>query len=174
MVTRTRQPRLGPVFNSASVAITDEDDTISAFGVVSVLPGDCISYSTAADTAMMQVVADLIAGLTSPIGTGVAGNGTLVLGTSSLSGATGVLATLTIQTTVTSSVSGGILTIPFVVSNATIAANGTLAKAEIRDPSGTPVVVDLTVGASGANINVSTTTVSAGDVIVISSAMIEE
>lgn len=93
-----------------------------------------------------------------------AGAGQLVIGTSALSGATGVLATVTLTgnppftlgdisaTTVATLVVGGGL-------SATPSASGTAAAAEFRDSGGTTVISGLTVGAS-PSFDVQVTTVS--------------
>lgn len=130
------------------------------------------TYSSALKTARMQRVADRIAGLTDATATGSASTGTLVIGTSSLSGATGVLATFTITTAVTSGVSGSVLTIPLSASTVTASATGTAALAEIRNNGGTVVVSGLTVGAGSGDVNLNATSITSGGNVTITSATI--
>lgn len=130
------------------------------------------TYSSALKTARMQRVADRIAGLTDATATGSPTTGTLVVGTSSLSGATGVLATFTITTAVTSGVSGSVLTIPFSASTVTASATGTAALAEIRNNSGTVIVSGLTVGAGSGDINLNSTSITSGGNVTLTSATI--
>lgn len=119
-----------------------------------------VTYSTTLKTNRMQLVADLIAGKTAAASTGVASAGNLVIGTSALSGATGVLVTVPLPTA-PFTIAGAVATlagVPLTVN--TPAANGTAAKAELRDNAGNVIVSGLTVGTSGADIIVNTTTVS--------------
>ncbi len=51
-------------------------------------------------------------------------------------------------------------------------ASGTAAAARIRDSSGVDVVTGLTVGTTGAIINLDTTTITAGQQVQITSATI--
>lgn len=129
-----------------------------------------VNYNAAVKTQRMQDVADAIASKTYAAATGTATTGTLVIGTSSLSGATGVLATFTITTAVTSGVSGSTLTIPLAASSVTASDTGTAAKAEIRNNAGTVVVGGLTVGTSGADVNLNATSIASGQTVTISSA----
>ena len=110
------------------------------------------TYNTAAGNAR------LVAGLTAAVpGQSVDGQGSpglLVIGTNALSGATGVLATITLQ-------------LPsFTISNkvATLAGTplttlATAAKAELRDSSSNTIISGLTVGVSGTDITVNNTSV---------------
>jgi hypothetical protein len=83
----------------------------------------------------------------------------LVLGTSALSGATGVLATETLPATA-GTVSGSVLTFSSTPYSVAAAAAGTLAKAELRTSADAVIISGLTVGTSGADIIVDTTTIS--------------
>lgn len=130
-----------------------------------------VTYSTALKSNRMQLVADLIAGKTVASSTGTATAGSLVVGTSSLSGATGVLATFTLGTT-PGTVSSGVLTISGTPLTATASATGTAAKAEFRDNSGNVIVSGLTVGTSGADIIINATAISAGQTVTLSSGSI--
>jgi hypothetical protein len=129
-----------------------------------------VTYSSALKTNRMQDVADLIASKTIAAATGTATAGSLVIGTSGLSGATGVLATFAITTAVVSGVSGSVLTIPFTASTVTASASGTAALAELRNNAGTVICSGLTVGTSGTDVILNSTSITSGGNVTISSA----
>lgn len=130
-----------------------------------------VTYSTALKSNRMQLVADLIAGKTVASSTGTATAGSLVIGTSALSGATGVLATFTLGTT-PGTVSSGVFTVSGTPLTATAAATGTAAKAEFRDNSGNVIVTGLTVGTSASDIIINATAISTGQTVTLSSGTI--
>lgn len=105
--------------------------------------------------------------------TALGASGKLVLGTSALSGATGVLATIPLAST-PGTVSAGVLTLSGLPLSASVSAAGTLAKAELRDGSDVVVATGITVGTSAADIIVGTTTVVTGNVAAITAATITE
>ena len=72
-------------------------------------------------------------------------------------------------------VAGGVLTFG-AVGNATAGATGgTAAIARLFKTDGTTMVIDgLTVGVTGANINITNTTIAPGDVVTTTSATITE
>jgi hypothetical protein len=119
-----------------------------------------VNYSGTLKTNRMQLVADLIASKTiaSPISTGAGSAGSLVIGTSSLAGATGVLATIPLQNPA-ATVSGSVMTISGVPLTANASAGGTAALAELRNNAGTAIVSGLTVGTSASDVIVTTVTV---------------
>lgn len=119
----------------------------------------------------MQLVADLIAGKTQASSTGTATAGTIVIGTSALSGATGVLVSFTLGTT-PGTVSSGVLTISGTPLTATASGTGTAAKAELRDNAGNVIVSGLTVGTSSADIIINATAISSGQSVTLSSGTI--
>ena len=122
-----------------------------------------VNYSSTVKDARLQVVADAIdAG---------SGDGVMVIGTSALSGATGVLATVALDKPC-ASVSGGVLTLSGLPNSATASADGTAAKAELRDSAGTVIVSGLTVGTSGADITINATAISSGQTVEIDSGTI--
>lgn len=127
-----------------------------------------VVYSSTLKTNRMQLIADLVAGLVAAASTGSRSAGNLVIGTSLLAGATGVLAILPLSTT-PGTVSGSVLTLAGTPS-ATASASGTAAKAEIRDNSGNVIVSGLTVGTSGTDIIIGSTTVSSGETVTCTSA----
>jgi hypothetical protein len=132
-----------------------------------------VTYSTTLKNNRMQLVADLIDGKTAAASTGSVTSGLLVIGTSALSGATGVLATITLDATTCGSVSGGVLTFDTTPAlSATASAGGTAAKAEFRTSGGTVIVSGLTVGTSGSDINLNSTTISASQTVTITSGTI--
>ena len=99
--------------------------------------------------------------------------GTLVIGTSALSGATGVLATVTLPTT-PASVTGDVLTLLGVPLTATASATGTAAKAELRDNAGNAIVTGLTVTASGGggDVIISSVAITSGQTVQVNSGTI--
>jgi hypothetical protein len=97
--------------------------------------------------------------------------GTLVIGTSALSGSTGVLATITLDTT-PATVSGNVLTISGLPKSATASNSGTAALAELRNNAGTVIVSGLTVGTSGTDIIISNTTITSGQTVQVTSGTI--
>lgn len=127
-----------------------------------------VVYSSTLKSKRMQLVADLIAGKTAAASTGTATAGNLVIGTSALSGATGVLATVALSTTPFTE-SGGVLTLQGTPLTATASATGTAAKAEIRDNAGNVIVSGLTVGTSSADVIVGTTAITSGQTVSVSS-----
>lgn len=117
--------------------------------------------STVKDNRMTQVLNAIDGG---------AGPGTLEIGTA---GFGSVLAILTLADPC-GTVSGGVLTFDTTPAIEDAAANaaGTAAEARIKDSTGTIVVSGLTVGTSGANINLNKTNIAVDDVVQITSATI--
>lgn len=130
-----------------------------------------VTYSATLKTNRMQLVSDLIAGKVAAASTGTASAGTIVVGTSALSGSTGLLVTFTLNTT-PGTVSGAVLTISGTPLTATASGTGTAAKGEIRDNAGNVIVSGLTVGTSGADIIINATAISVGQFVTLSSATI--
>ncbi len=128
-------------------------------------------YSTSLATARLQAVADLIAGKTIAAATGAGSAGKLVIGDSTLNGATGVLATIDLQNPA-ATVSGRTLTVAGVPLSATASGTGTAAKAELRDNAGNVIVDGLTVGTSGADIIIASTSIAANQTVQLVSATI--
>lgn len=121
-----------------------------------------VTYNAALKTTRMQDVVNAIdAG---------AGPGTLEIGTA---GMASVLAILTLADPC-GTVSGSVLTFDTTPAIEDAAANaaGTAAEARIKDSGGTIVVSGLTVGTSGANINLNKTNIAVDDVVQITSATI--
>lgn len=97
--------------------------------------------------------------------------GSLVIGTADLSGATGVLATIPLNTT-PGTVSGDTLTIAGLPKSVTATASGTAAKAELRNNAGVVVVSGLTVGQASADIIVSGTVIASGQLFQVTGGTI--
>jgi hypothetical protein len=129
-----------------------------------------MNYSATLKTNRMQLVADLIAGKVAAASSGSATAGSLVIGTSALSGATGVLATATLNTT-PASIAGSVFTLTLPLS-ATASATGTPALAELRDNAGNVIVSGLTVGTSSADVILSVATITSGISLTIVSGTI--
>ena len=101
--------------------------------------------------------------------TAIGATGVLQIGTT---GMASVLATIPLSNPA-GTVSGGVLTFSAPISDTSADATGTAAEARIRtDAGGTDVVTGLTVGTSGANINLSSVGINTGDTVTITSATI--
>ncbi len=95
------------------------------------------------------------------------GAGTLEIGTS---GMASVLAIITLGDPC-GTVSGDVLTFSgFPRSDTSADATGTAAEARIKESGGTSVVTGLTVGTSGANINLNSVAIQSGATVTITSA----
>lgn len=130
-----------------------------------------VDYSATVEGDRAQAVLDRVQGKTPAAATGSATAGSLVIGTSALSGATGVLATIPLTTTGFTR-SGGVLTLHGVPLSVAASASGTAAKAEIRDNAGTVIVSGLTVGTSGTDIILGTVTITSGVTVIVTSGTI--
>jgi hypothetical protein len=130
-----------------------------------------VTYASTLKTNRMQLVADLIATKVAAASTGTATAGSLVIGTSALSGATGVLATITLSAT-PGTVSGNIFTLSGVPLSATASATGTAALAEFRNNAGTVIVSGLTVATSGGDITINSTAISSGQTVQVTAGTI--
>jgi hypothetical protein len=130
------------------------------------------SYSSTLQGDRMQLVIDRIAGKTPAASTGTGTAGQLVIGTSALSGATGVLATIALATAPFTR-SGNVITLAGVPISATASASGTAAKAEFRDNSGTTWINNtLTVGTSGTDIVLNSTSITSGQTVTVTAGTI--
>lgn len=118
-----------------------------------------VTYATDVKTDRMQAVVDQI-----DAGTGA---GKLEIGTSGMST---VLATITLSDP-SGTVSGAVLTFSGTpLSDSSADASGTAAAARIRDSDNNDVVTGLTVGTSGTDIILDSTSITAGQTVTISSA----
>lgn len=131
-----------------------------------------VTYNATLKTNRLNLVVNALGTAAAPTitTTGVSA-GTLVIGTSALSGATGVLATIALPVT-PATVSGNVLTIAGVPLTATASATGTAALAELRNNAGTTIVSGLTVGTSGTDIIINSTAISSGQTVQLTSGTI--
>ncbi len=123
-----------------------------------------VTYTTAVKTARMTAVRDAIDG------GGAAGR--LEIGTA---GMASILATITLgySGASTGTVTNGVLTLAGFPRSDTSADNsGTAAAARIRTSAGTDIVTGLTVGTSGADINLDSVAITAGQQVTLTSATI--
>lgn len=120
-----------------------------------------ITYVNDVKDDRMQVVIDAIdAG---------SGAGKLVIGTSALSGATGVLVEVELDDPCATT-SAGVLTFAGLPKSGTATDTGTAAKAELRDSDDNVVASGLTVGTAGTDIILNTTAISTGLTVQITAA----
>ncbi len=127
-----------------------------------------VNYSATLKTNRMQLVADLIASKVAAASTGTASAGYIVVGTSALSGLTGILVSFTLPAT-PGTVAGSVLTISGTPLTSTAGATGTAALAEIRNNAGTVIVSGLTVGTSGTDIIINAAAISTGQSVTLTS-----
>lgn len=121
-----------------------------------------VTYTTAVKNARMDAVAAQI--------DGGAGAGKLQIGTTAMGT---VLAEITLDDPCAAAASGGVLTFSgFPKSDTSANATGTAAAARIVDSTGTSVVTGLTVGTSASDINLDSTSITAGQTVTINSATI--
>jgi hypothetical protein len=131
-----------------------------------------VTYRTGLRTNRLNLVVNELGTAAAPtIATTGVSAGTLVIGTSALSGATGVLATIPLSTT-PATVSGDVLTLSGVPLSATASATGTAALAELRNNAGTVIVGGLTVGTTATNIIISNTAITSGQTVQVTSGTI--
>lgn len=109
-----------------------------------------VNYASSLKTTRMEAVRDAI--------DSGAGNATLEIATSAFAS---VLLTFTLSDPA-STVAGSVLTLAGLPKTATASAGGTAAVARIKDPGGTVVVNNLTVGTSGTDLIISNTTITNG------------
>lgn len=121
-----------------------------------------VTYTTAVKNARMDAVAAQI--------DGGAGAGKLEIGTAAMAS---VLATITLGDPCASAAASGVLTLSgFPRSDTSADASGTAAAARIRDSNNTDIITGLTVGTSGSDINLDSTSITAGQTVTITSATI--
>ena len=120
-----------------------------------------ISYSSTLKNTRMDAIT-----------TAIGATGKLVIGTSSLSGATGVLATITLGASAFGAAAAGVLTMSGLPLSAVAGATGTAAKAELRTSADAVVATALTVGTSASDIIVGTTSINSGNTVQVTAATI--
>lgn len=117
-----------------------------------------VTYSTAVKNARLNAVTTQI---------GAAGKLEICS-----AGYASVLATIALANPAAPGASGGVLTFTMPQSDASADATGTAAVARIRDGSNNDIVTGLTVGTSGSDINLDSTSITAGQTVTINSAAI--
>jgi hypothetical protein len=132
-----------------------------------------VNYAATLKTNRLQDVLDTLGSKTITAATGTFSAGQIVIGTGALSGATGVLATVPTKAT-PGSVSGSVLTIDCTGGGLTVnaSATGTAALAELRNNAGTMVASGLTVGTSGTDIILNSTSITSGQAVTITAGTI--
>lgn len=132
-----------------------------------------VNYSATLKTNRMQLVSDLIASKTQAASTGSATAGQLVIGTSALSGGTGVLVTFALNTNPLT-VSGAVasLNAASLPLSQNASATGTAAKAEFRTNGGSTIVDGLTVGTSATDIILNSTSITSGQNVSVTAGTI--
>lgn len=123
-----------------------------------------VIYANAVKDNRLNVVNDAVNSKTYAAGSGAGSAGQLVIGTSALSGVTGVLATIALPNPAFTEGSQ-VLTLAGVPLSVAASASGTAAKAEIRNNAGTTVVSGLTVGTSASDFIIGTTTITSGGTV---------
>lgn len=103
----------------------------------------------------------------SAVVTDIGATGKLVIGTA---GMASILATINLAATA-GTVSNGVLTFSGTPLSATAGNTGTAAEAKITDGTN-DIITGLTVGTSGANVNISSVSINSGDTVTINSASI--
>lgn len=88
--------------------------------------------------------------------------------------ATTQLAELTLNATFAPAASGGVLTLNSITGDTSADATGTASWARILKSDGTTIVLDCSVGTSGADINLNTTSLVTGAAVNVTSATITE
>lgn len=116
-----------------------------------------VTYATSVKTARMQAVAN-------EIDAGV-GAGTLEIGTTAM----GTVLAVFQLVEPCGTVANGVLTLDFDpdISDTSANATGTAAAAQIKDGSGTAVITGLTVGTSGTDIVLDSTSITAGQTVTL-------
>lgn len=121
-----------------------------------------VTYSTTLKTARMQAVIDAI--------DGGAGAGTLEIGTT---GMASVLAVLTLADPC-GTAAAGVLTFDFDpdISDTSADNTGVAAAAQIKDSNGSVIISGLTVGTSGTDIVLDSTSITGGQTVTLTSGSI--
>lgn len=119
-----------------------------------------VTYTTAVKTARMTAVRDAIDGGSAA--------GYIEIGTAGMST---VLATIPL-TDPCGTVSNGVLTFTMPHSDTSADNTGTAAAARIRASNATDVVTGLTVGTSGADINLDSVNITAGQTVTLTAGSI--
>lgn len=115
-----------------------------------------VVYNNTVKDDRLQVVEDALDAASTPA--------KFVIGTSSLSGATGVLVEIELDQPA-GAVASQVLTLSDLPREAVAAAGGTAAKAELRDGDDTTIVSGLTVATSAADVIINSVTITMGQTV---------
>lgn len=88
--------------------------------------------------------------------------------------ATTLLAELTLGSTFAPAASGGVLTLNAITGDTSADATGTATWARVFKSDGTTICFDMSVGTSGADLNLTTTSIVSGAAVNVTSATITE
>lgn len=88
--------------------------------------------------------------------------------------ATTILAELTCNATFAGAAASGVLTLNAITQDTSANATGTATWARLFKADGTTIVMDLSVGTSGADINLNTVAIVTGAIVSVTSATITE
>jgi hypothetical protein len=130
-----------------------------------------VTYDSAVKSKRMQSVIDRVDGKTYVASTGSATAGKLVIGTSALSGATGVLVEIPLPVP-SFTESGGVIILQGMPLSADAAASGMAATAEVRDSADNTIVSGLTVGTAGTHILIESASIVEGKAVSVYSGTI--
>lgn len=119
-----------------------------------------VTYTTAVKSARMTAVLNAIDAGSGP--------GYIEIGTTGMGS---VLASITL-TDPCGSVSNGVLTFTMPHSDTSADASGTAAVARIRDSNATDIVTGLTVSTTGADINLDSVNITAGQTVTLTAGSI--
>jgi hypothetical protein len=126
-----------------------------------------LGYSTTLRNARLDAITTAV---------GASGKLRIYSGTRPATGGTvtTLLAELTLNATFAPAASGGVLTLNAITADASADATGTATWARIVKSDGTTFVMDCSVGTSGADINLNTTSIVAGANVAVTSAVFTE
>lgn len=115
-----------------------------------------VTYTTAVKTSRMTATRDAVA------------NGTLEIGTAAMAA---VLATFGLSAA-GGTISDDVWTLAFDADTVAAGGTGTAAAARVKDSGGVAQVTGLTVGTSGSDINLDSTSITSGQNVTLSAATI--
>jgi hypothetical protein len=132
-----------------------------------------VVYSATLKTNRMQLVLDLVNSKVAAASTGTAQLASLKIGDGTLAGpgTTGVLATLVVPNPAFT-LAGAVLTLSGVPLSVAASATGTASKAEFRNNADAVIVGGLTVGTSASDIILTSTAITSGQTVTITSGTI--
>lgn len=122
-----------------------------------------VVYNNTVKDARLQVVIDAIDAGSSA--------GKLVIGTSALSGMTGILCEIDLDDPCATK-SGGVLTLADLPKSGVASGTGTAALAELRDSDDNVIASGLTVATSAADIIINSVAISAGQTVQVTAGTI--